>query len=189
MIETMPDVDLIGGPEKRQIILFPYDPSWAKDFEGERRKIDVALGLLPHRVEHVGSTAVPGLAAKAILDIQLSVPNVEDEDAYVPHLEPAGYTRRVREHGHRMLRTASLKAHLHVCDTGSDWERRHLLFRDWLRRSSEDRRSYDLAKRELARCDWPTMDHYADAKSDVITAIITRAEAWAAQARWSPYSH
>ena len=189
MIATMPDVDLIGGPEKRQIILCTYDPAWAKDFEAERRKIEVALGLLPHRVEHVGSTSVAGLAAKPIIDLQLGVPNVEDEDAYLPHLEPAGYTLRVREHGHRMLRTASLKAHLHVCDAGSDWERRHLLFRDWLRRSPEDRRSYDLAKRELARRDWPTMNHYADAKSEVITAIFIRAEAWAAETGWLLYSN
>ncbi len=188
MIETVPDVDLIGGPEKRQIILLAYDPAWAKDFETERRTVVRALGLLPHRVEHVGSTSVPGLAAKPIIDIQLSVPNVEDEDAYVPHLEPAGYALRVREHGHRMLRTASLNCHLHVCDAGSDWERRHLLFRDWLRRSPEDRRSYDLAKRELARRDWPTMNHYADAKTEFISAIMTRAEAWAAEVGWSPYS-
>ncbi len=83
MIETVPDVDLIGGPEKRQIVLLAYDPAWAKGFETERRKVVGALGLLPHRVEHVGSTSVPGLAAKPIIDIQLSVSNVEDEDAYV----------------------------------------------------------------------------------------------------------
>jgi GrpB-like predicted nucleotidyltransferase (UPF0157 family) len=83
---------------------------------------------------------------------------------------------------------SDLNCHLHVCDAGSDWERRHLLFRDWLRHSPEDRRSYDLAKRELARRDWRTMNHYADAKSEVISAIMTRAEAWAAEAGWSPYS-
>jgi GrpB-like predicted nucleotidyltransferase (UPF0157 family) len=188
MIETVADVDLIGGPEKRQIILLAHDPAWAKEFETELRKVVGALGLLPHRVEPVGSTSVPGLAAKPIIDIQLSVPNVEDEDAYVPQLEPAGYKLRVREHGHRMLRTASLNCHLHVCDAGSDWEHRHLLFRDWLRRSPEDRRSYDLAKRDLARRDWPTMNHYADARSEVISAIMTRAEAWAAEGGWSPYS-
>jgi GrpB-like predicted nucleotidyltransferase (UPF0157 family) len=84
----VPDVDLIGGSEKRQIILLAYDPAWAKDFQTERRKVVGALGLLPHRVEHVGSTSVPGLAARPIIDIQLSMPNVEDEDAYVPQLEP-----------------------------------------------------------------------------------------------------
>jgi hypothetical protein len=110
MIETVPDVDLIGGPEKRQIVLLVYDPAWEKKFETERRKVVGALGLLPHRVEHVGSTSVPGLAAKPIIDIQLSVPNVEDENGYVPQLEPAGYKLRVREHGHRMLRTASRTA-------------------------------------------------------------------------------
>jgi GrpB-like predicted nucleotidyltransferase (UPF0157 family) len=184
MIQTVPDVDLIGGLEKRQITLLAHDPAWAKDFGTERQKVVGALGLLPHRVEHVGSTSVPGIAAKPIIDIQLSVPNVEDEDA-VPHLEAAGYTLRVREHGHRMLRTTSLRWDLHVCDAGATGSAASLLFRDWLRRSPEDRRSYDLAKRELARRDWATMNHYADAKSEVISTIMARAEAWAAEGRKS----
>lgn len=179
------EAELIGGPEKRGIFLAAYDPAWPGTFEGERRRIVVALGPLPHRLEHIGSTSVPGLAAKPIIDSQLSVPDVEDEDSYLPCLERVGYALRVRERGHRMVRSASLELHLHVCDVRSDWERRHLLLRDWLRRSPADRRLYEEAKRELAEREWPTMNDYAAAKSDVIGDIKGRAEVWAALTGWA----
>jgi GrpB-like predicted nucleotidyltransferase (UPF0157 family) len=174
-------VELIGGPEKRSIVLVDYDPSWAKLFDEHRARILAALGSRAIRVEHVGSTAIPGLAAKPIIDIQLSVEDVEDEAGYVPALEAVGYGLRVREPGHRMLRIVDV-AHVHVCSTGSAWERKHLLFRDWLRREGADRDRYGEAKRELAGRDWETMNHYADAKSDVIAQIMNRAERWSRRA-------
>ncbi len=114
------------------------------------------------------------MAAKPIIDIQLSVADVEDEASYVPAMEAAGYVLRVREPGHRMFRTPDIGVQNHVCATGSEWERRHLLFRDWLRHSSQDRARYEAAKRELARREWDDVNDYADAKSAAINEITER---------------
>lgn len=179
------EVGIIGGPEKRHVTIVEPDPAWTDRFEAERRKIAEALGLTAVRVDHVGSTAVPGLPAKPIIDIQVSVSDVGDEDSYVPALEQAGYQLRVREPDHRMLRTPERDVHVHICDCHSQWERRHLLFRDWLRTSAADRQLYTERKRALAQRDWPTMNYYADAKSDVIADITERAEAWARSSDWS----
>ncbi len=181
------DAEIIGGPEKRRLIaIIESDPAWVRRFETERRRICDVLGRLAVRVDHVGSTAVPGLAAKPIIDIQVSVSDVEHEDSYKPRLERAGYRIRVREPAHRMFRTPEGDVHVHVCDHGGSWERRHLLFRDWLRASGADRQLYAETKRALAQHDWPTMDHYADAKTDVIADIMSRAEAWARSCDWAP---
>ena len=134
---------------------------------------------------HVGSTSIRGLAAKPIIDIELTVKDVEDEDDYLPALVAAGYQLRVREPGHRMFRTANLGVHVHCCTTGSDWERRHLLFRDWLRHDQADRAAYGELKNELAKRDWPDMNAYAKAKSALISEITGRAEKWAADSSWS----
>lgn len=168
---------LIGGREKREIVIVDHDPAWASRYEQERARIVAALDDRALAVEHIGSTSVPGLAAKPIIDIDLSVADLEDEDAYVPDLEAAGYVLRVREPGHRMFRTPELDVHLHVCETGSDWERRHLVFRDWLRSHPGDRRRYEDVKRDLATRQWDDMNDYADAKTDVVADIMARAEA------------
>jgi GrpB-like predicted nucleotidyltransferase (UPF0157 family) len=180
------ELELIGGRERRPVVLVAYDPSWAARFEHERRQILAALGESARRIDHVGSTAVVGLVAKPIVDIDVSVAEVEDETVYLPALERAGYRLRVREPQHRMLRTPQLDVHVHVCSVGSDWERRHLLFRDWLRRNADDRERYAATKRELARRQWPDMNAYADAKGAIIEQITDRAERWAALTRWTP---
>ena len=166
---------LIGGREKREIVIVDHDPAWASRYERERARIVAALDERAIAVEHIGSTSVPGLAAKPIIDIDLSVADLEDEDAYVPDLEAAGYVLRVREPGHRMFRTPELDVHLHVCETGSDWERRHLVFRDWLRSHPDDRQRYEDVKRDLATRQWDDMNDYADAKTDVVADIMARA--------------
>jgi GrpB-like predicted nucleotidyltransferase (UPF0157 family) len=180
------EVVLIGGPERRTIAIVSYDPSWTERFEQERSRILDALGPVARRIDHVGSTAVPGLAAKPIVDIDLSVDDPDDEPAYVPALERAGYQLRVRERAHRMLRTSDLDVHVHVCPAGGEWERRHLLFRDWLRVDTTDRERYAAAKRQLARRDWPDMNAYADAKTMVIQEITADAEQWARATSWTP---
>jgi GrpB-like predicted nucleotidyltransferase (UPF0157 family) len=178
------DAEIIGGPERRRIVIVESDPGWAGRFDAERDRIVDALDTAAVRVDHVGSTAVPGLPAKPIIDIQVSVADVEDEDSYLPALEHVGYELRVREPAHRMMRTPGRDVHVHICAHGGQWERRHLLFRDWLRTSTADRQLYAQRKRELAQRDWPTMDHYADAKTAVIADIMDRAEAWAASSGW-----
>jgi GrpB-like predicted nucleotidyltransferase (UPF0157 family) len=179
------DAELIGGAETRAIVVVDYDSTWPSRFLAEHERIARALRDVPRRIEHVGSTAVPGLAAKPIVDIQVSVPDVADEASYLSELEATGYVLRVREHQHRMLRTPTLDVHVHVCSLGGPWERRHLLFRDWLRQSAVDRNAYEQAKRELATGPWPTMDDYADAKTPIIAEITTRAEEWALTTSWS----
>ena len=165
------ELELIGGVEKREIELGEHDAAWEARFQWERRRILDALGD-GIRVEHIGSTAVRDLVAKPIVDIQVSVDDVRDEASYVPSLVAAGYELRVRERGHRMLRTPQRDVHLHVCDAGSDWERRHLAFRDRLRSSRVDRDRYAAVKRSLAARQWPSMNAYAEAKSDVIAEIL-----------------
>ncbi|WP_458316187.1 GrpB family protein [Mycolicibacterium brisbanense] len=149
-------MELIGGVEKRGIKVVPANPDWPQRFAVERAKIVAALQAKALRVDHVGSTSIPGLAAKPIIDIQLSVKDVDDEADYLPALVPAGYHLRVREPGHRMVRTADRGVHVHCCNTGSDWERRHLLFRDWLRCDQADRAAYGELKIELAKRDCRT---------------------------------
>ena len=166
---------LIGGPERRFITLADHDPAWAERFLVERDRIVAALGDRALRVDHVGSTAVPGLAAKPIVDIDVSVADVEDAEAWWPDLLTAGYVLRVREPGHAMVRTPERDVHVHVCSAGSDWEVRHLVFRDWLRTHVEDRQRYEDVKRSLAGREWADMNDYASAKDDVIADIMQRA--------------
>lgn len=182
----MDDVELIGGPEKRTITIEPYSPTWVITFDVHRRRISESLGSMACRVDHIGSTAVTGLPAKPIVDIQVSVVDIEDESSYLEPMLAAGYQLRVREPGHRMFRTAALDVHVHVCEAGSDWERRHLLLRDRLRESPEDRNAYAELKTALQTSDWETMNHYADAKTALISEITTRAEAWASATGWRP---
>lgn len=98
---------LVGGPEKREIRLVPYQGGWPDRFRLERAQIVRALGAAARRVDHIGSTSVPGLMAKPIVDIDLSVADADDEAAYLPAMERAGYHLRVREPGHRLVRTAA----------------------------------------------------------------------------------
>ncbi|WP_433274074.1 GrpB family protein [Pseudonocardia xinjiangensis] len=180
------ETELIGGQEKRDITVVPYDPIWPEKFASERERIMGALGATAQRVDHIGSTSVPGLDAKPIIDVDLSVADADDEASYLPALERVGYHLRVRQPGHRMVRTSDLNVHVHVCAGGSEWERRHLLFRDWLRHDPTDRQAYAKLKRELAERDWPDMNAYADAKGALITKITARAEEWARAVNWLP---
>ena len=137
-----------------------------------------ALGSKALSIEHVGSTSVPGLAAKPIIDIVVQVENSGNEPAYLPALLTAGYVLRVREpdwHQHRMLRTSEADAHVHIFSFGCIEVTRQLAFRDRLRRNAEDRLRYQSTKRRLAKQDWPDMDAYAQAKTDVVEQITARA--------------
>ena len=171
---------LVGPPEHVAVLLQDYDPAWPERFRREAARIHAALGGRERRIEHIGSTSVPGLAAKPIVDILLVLDDPDDEAAYLPALEAAGYVLRVREPDfdrHRMLRTPEKDVHVHVFPPDSGEIERYLLLRDRLRTDAADRALYEAAKRRLAARDWPTMDHYAEAKTEVIEAIIARAAA------------
>jgi len=169
-----PGDHLIGGHEYRAIEVIDYDPDWPRRFILERDKLRGALGEAALTVQHVGSTAVPALAAKPIIDVLVTVTDVEDESRYLPALLAAGYQLRVREPQHRMVRTPGRDVHVHVWPQGHPAAQAHLTFRDRLRTSPADRKLYAETKRRLAMQDWPTMNHYADAKSEVIRAILSR---------------
>ncbi|HET7327369.1 MAG TPA: GrpB family protein [Nocardioidaceae bacterium] len=137
-----------------------------------------ALGPRALSVEHIGSTSVPGLAAKPIVDMLLTVAAVTDEAAYVPALESTGLVLRVREPEHRMLRTPARDVHLHVYEPDRAEVHDYVDFRDWLRVDASDRELYAATKRRLAEQQWSDMNHYADAKTDVVLEILARAKRW-----------
>ena len=141
---------LIGGREKREVTIVDYDPAWPGKFEHERNRVRRALGPIALRVEHIGSTAVPGLAAKPIIDVIVTLEDPGDEAAFVPRLESAGYELRVRESGHRMFRAPTGDVHVHVWADNDPEVERYLAFRDQLRRSPADRVTYERLKRGLA---------------------------------------
>lgn len=168
----------IGPIERPAIVVLDYDPDWPARFASHQATICAALGTRAVRVEHIGSTSVPGLAAKPVVDVLLVVEDSADEASYLPDLEAAGYELRIREpdfHEHRMLRTPQRDVHLHVLSAGSPEIQRYLLLRDRLRADAADRALYELTKRELAQRSWPTMQHYAEAKGAVIEEIMARA--------------
>ena len=167
---------LIGGNERRAIVLVDHDPSWPARFLDGRAKITTALGAEAIRIEHIGSTAMPGLAAKPIIDVLVTVADIEDEPRYLPALQRAGYVLRVREPGHRMVRTPELDVHVHILRDVDPAVTAYLAFRNRLRSSIADRDLYAATKRRLAQQDWPTMDHYADAKREVILQILSRTD-------------
>jgi GrpB-like predicted nucleotidyltransferase (UPF0157 family) len=139
-----------------------------------------ALGPVAVVVEHVGSTSVPGLAAKPFLDVLLLVPDPGDEAAYVPRLEAAGFLLHVREpdwHQHRFLRGHDPEVQIHVFAVGSGEAERMLLFRDRLRANEDERALYEKTKRQLAARSWTRVQDYADAKSEVVEGIVARARA------------
>jgi len=167
-------------PHNATITLADYDASWPALFVREAGRIRAALGESAILIEHTGSTSVPGLAAKPIIDIVLAVPDSADEQAYVPPLEAAGYILRAREPGwfeHRMFKGPDTDINLHVFSLGATEIDRMLLFRDWLRASDADRELYLRVKRALAQRTWRHVQHYADAKSAIVAEIMARAEA------------
>jgi GrpB-like predicted nucleotidyltransferase (UPF0157 family) len=171
---TVGELRPLAGP----IELADYDAAWPTLYEHEAEKIRVALGPAALRVEHAGSTAVPGLAAKPIIDIILVVADSDDEDAYVPALEAAGYVLRIREPDwfkHRMLRGREPTVNLHVFSPRCEEVERMLIFRDRLRADESDRALYERTKRELAQRKWTFGQNYADAKSAVVEQIMARA--------------
>lgn len=163
-------------PHNAPIFLAPYDPMWPRLFAREADRIREALGDRALRVEHVGSTSVPGLTAKPIIDILLVVPDSADEPSYVPAMEAAGYVLRIREPDwfeHRLFKGPDTDVNLHVFSVGATEIDRMLRFRDRLRDSDADRDHYARTKRELAQRTWRHVQHYADAKTKVIHEIMT----------------
>jgi GrpB-like predicted nucleotidyltransferase (UPF0157 family) len=165
-------------PHNAPITLVAYDPDWPRLFAREADRIRSALGGQAVRIEHVGSTSVPGLTAKPIVDILLVVPDPADEPSYVPQLEAAGYVLRIREpewFEHRMFRGPDTPINLHVFGPDAAEAERLLRFRDRLRNDDGARDHYASTKRELAQRTWRHVQDYADAKTAVVNEILDEA--------------
>jgi GrpB-like predicted nucleotidyltransferase (UPF0157 family) len=166
----------LNGP----VQLAGYDETWPSLYAREAERISRALGDRVLLLEHIGSTSVPGLAAKPVIDILLAVADPADEDCYVPDLERAGYRLAIREpdwYQHRVLKGSDPDVNLHVLPPQSPEIGRYLGFRNHLRDNEADRRLYEQTKRQLAGRQWTYMQQYADAKTEVVEAIIARSRA------------
>lgn len=179
----------VGRTRNEPIVVVDYDPVWPKRFVEISTRLAGALGARAVRIDHVGSTAVPGLAAKPIVDVQVSVPDVDDETAYLPSIEGQGFELRWIEPGHRYLRPPPDLPRLgqvHACTVGSDWERVHLLFRDYLRAHPAAAAGYAALKRQLADQFRRDSIAYTDAKGPWIEWTLRLAEEWAPATGWQP---
>jgi GrpB-like predicted nucleotidyltransferase (UPF0157 family) len=173
---TVGDLAPLTGP----ITFVEYDPQWPALYAREEARIRSILGDRVLRIEHTGSTSVPGLAAKPIIDITMIVDDVTDEPAYAADLEAAGYPLRIRENepdwwDHRVFKGPDTNVNLHVFSRGCRELARMAGFRDWLRTHDDDRQLYEDTKRELLKRDWEYVQNYADAKTGVVEAIVARA--------------
>lgn len=170
----------IGEPTRADgpIFLAEYDDAWPATYEAEAARIRATLGDRVRLLEHAGATSVPGLAAKPVIDIILAVDGSGDEAGYVPAMEAAGYVLRIREpewFEHRLFKGPAAPINLHVFSEGCPEIERMLAFRDRLRTHDDERLRYEAAKRDLAAREWTYVQHYADAKGEVVEAIIARA--------------
>ena len=174
MTAPLPPPDPLGGP----VTLVDYDEAWPARFEALAARIRRALGEKVLELHHAGSTSVPGLAAKPVIDLLLVVADSAREETYVDALEAAGWVLRIREpewFEHRCLKTTDPASNLHVYTAGCEEVGKMLAFRDHLRADAADRALYESVKRALAGRNWAVIQDYADAKSDVVAQIMTRA--------------
>lgn len=161
------------------IEIVPYDVTWPDRFAREAARLADALGDVAARIEHVGSTSVPGLAAKDVIDIQVAVAGFAPEARFREPLERLGYVHREDpdEPAHRFFELEDAAGrrlvNIHVCEAGGDWERRHLVFRDLLRTRPDVAAEYERLKRDLAP-NYEVVDDYAHAKNDFIRRLLRR---------------
>lgn len=182
--EVLPDSERGIEP----ITLVPFNPVWPSRFQSWRSKLLDVLDSTARRIDHIGSTAVPGLIAKDVVDIQVSVDDIKNEHVYVQAIESLGVQLRIREDDHRYFRPFASRpreVHVHVCDAGSVWERRHLLFVAYLRQDGAARDRY--AQEKLAAISHWADDRaaYTETKDAVIAEILARAEEWALATGWT----
>lgn len=169
------------------IQIVPYEHSWPSDFQAEGAVIGAVLGDLALRIEHVGSTAVPGLGAKPVIDIQVSVASLQPLVAYDELLARIGYTHvYVGEFDsvypfYQRPDEWPTTHHVHLCRLGSVEELTHLAFRDYLRQHPDTAAEYEALKRQLAAAAANTSlearERYSLAKTPFIKAVVARAHA------------
>ncbi|MFL6240549.1 MAG: GrpB family protein [Actinomycetes bacterium] len=168
---------LVDGLQPATVEVVDYDDGWPERFATLSSALRERLGARALRIEHIGSTSVPGLAAKDIIDICLTVADPDDEPAYLDDLLGLGWTLVVREPRHRVVRYAGPRSNLHVLADDAAEVTDYLLLREWLRSHPDDRDRYAAYKRELAsRGEWPDINYYAEAKSPIIREMLAAAK-------------
>ncbi len=177
------------GSAEVAVEIHDYDPAWAERFRRYGTALREALGERALRIDHIGSTSVPGLGAKPIVDIQVSVAGFEPFRPLQAAVESAGYRYHADNDDLRKryftLDGAGRLSNLHVRLLGEFSQQAALLLRDYLRASAAARATYERVKRELARSTWPTIDHYADAKTEVVWGLLLEADRWAQAEGWA----
>lgn len=180
---------ILGAERGDAVEVVPYDRVWPQRYAEMRGRLVEVLGPVARRIEHVGSTAVAGLAAKPVVDIQVSVEDLRDEPAYRGAIESLGFGLRYRKAHWRYFRPIPgipRDYQVHVCQSGSKWERDHLLFRDYLRVLPDRAAEYGTLKRDLAPRYGSDRVGYTDAKAPFIKETLQRAEEWARRTDWAP---
>lgn len=180
----------ITGVVVEPVEIVAYDPGWPDAFRLTGMQLRNALGDYPDRIDHIGSTAIPGIAAKPIIDIQISVPCLEPMSSYLPSMQALGFVWRKDNPAltKRYFREApgNKRTHIHVRQTGSWHEQYALLFRDYVRSSAEDRARYETVKRQLAEKFRLNRLAYTDGKAEIFWDIIRCADEWAGTTGWQP---
>ncbi|HET9781900.1 MAG TPA: GrpB family protein [Candidatus Dormibacteraeota bacterium] len=188
---TEPSFEVAPGSDRAldRIELVAYDPEWPRRFEAWRQQLATALGATARRIDHFGSTSIPGMPAKPVIDIQIRVDDMAREELYVPQIEALGVQLRSRDDDHRFFRPFAGRprdVHIHVCNLGSEWARKDLLFAAYLRHDAAARAEY-LWGKQLAAERWADdRIAYTEAKTEVVKTIAVRAEQWARDVGWKP---
>lgn len=180
---------LLGNSRPDPIEVVAWDPAWPERFNELCERLQKVLGDVAVRIDHVGSTSIVGIPAKPVIDVQVSVVDVEDTDAYRAPIESLGFGLRYIEAGHRYFRPPPglpRDYQVHVCQVGSGWERDHLLFRDYLRSHPEVAGEYGRMKLRLADRHRNARIQYNDEKGPFINAVVAAAEDWAQEVGWRP---
>ncbi|GAB4528783.1 MAG: hypothetical protein Tsb0020_45830 [Haliangiales bacterium] len=176
-----------GTPQPIELV--SYQPAWADEFLAIARPLRASLGDNACRIDHIGSTSIPGLGAKPIIDIQVSVDPLEPM-AYLGDLQALGYVwrRHNPDLSKRYFREGAgqRRTHIHVRQRGSWHEQLSLLFRDYVRAHPEARATYESEKQALARRFANDRAAYTDAKGPVIWQLLYRANQWAQTTGWTP---
>lgn len=171
------DAAVVGPSPPGTVHVVPYDEAWHERATALITAVRAALGDRVLALEHVGSTSVPGLAAKPVLDLVLTVGDPADEAAYVPALEPLGLLLHIREPDwdeHRMLTRPDRTVNLHVFGATATEPRRLVAFRDWLRTHDEDRAAYGALKAALADEGFERVMDYNNHKAELVHDIYER---------------
>ena len=172
------------------IVVMPYDPEWPMLFDALGRRLRVALGAVALRIDHIGSTAVPGLDAKPVIDVQVSVADFEPLAEFAEPLQALGFVHRADnpDRGKRYFREApnARRTHIHVRRAGSFSEQFALLFRDYMRAEDAEARTYAQLKYALAEEHREARQAYVEAKTPFIWEVMRRADIWSKQRGWVP---